>query len=222
MEPKPLTRRKTRDLESMRIDKKVGIGMYGDVFRAIDAKNGSSEGGLVALKKIKMERETQGFPVTALREIKILSNLNHTNVVYLKEVIACSGEETEPSVLNKQFTIGDVFMVFEYVDCDLSALLKWSHFDFTPEIVKSFMYQLLNGLKYLHDNHILHRDIKGANLLITRNHVLKIADLGLARYMPTSTQYKLTNPVVTLWYRAPEVILGSKLYGAEVDLWSVG
>lgn len=215
----PRRRKTTRNLDCMRVEKKVGFGMYGDVFRAVDITDGMAVP--VALKKIKMERETQGFPVTALREIKILNSLNHENVVRMREIVTCSGDERDPTLPRHGFTAGDVFMVFEFVDYDLSAILKARFFDISVDLIKSFIYQLIVGVNYLHERNILHRDIKGANLLITRGNVLKIADLGLARNIPPNG-HKLTNPVVTLWYRSPEVILGSKFYGPEVDMWSVG
>jgi serine/threonine protein kinase len=213
-------RRRTRNLETMRIQAKVGAGMYGVVYSATD----TTDNTIVALKKINMERETQGFPVTALREIKILASLNHKNVVHLREVVTYGGDEShnEEHLVKQGFNIGDVFMVFEYVDYDLSGVLKARHyFDLSPDLIKSFSHQLLTGVEYLHSKGILHRDIKGANLLISKGNVLKIADLGLARHIPPAG-HKLTNPVVTLWYRSPEVILGSKFYGPEVDMWSVG
>lgn len=212
-------RRKTRNLETMRNLIKIGSGMYGVVYRAVD----STDNSVVALKKISMERETQGFPVTALREIKILHSLNHENVVHLREVMAYGGDETdnESQLLPHGFVVGDVFMSFEYVDYDLSVVLKAKYFDLSADLIKSFSHQLITGVEYLHSKGVLHRDIKGANLLITKGNVLKIADLGLARYVPPAG-HKLTNPVITLWYRSPEVILGSKYYGPEVDMWSVG
>lgn len=221
MESGSSRRRQTRDLAAVLIENKVGSGMYGDVYRAIDTYGGSETP--VALKRIKMERETQGFPVTALREIRILHSLCHENIVNMREIVTYSGEESSANTTigGKNLDVGDVFMVFEYVDYDLATLLKSRAFAIEPELLRSYSYQLLTGLKHLHENNILHRDIKGANLLITRDNVLKIADLGLARNIPPK-QYKLTNPVVTLWYRSPEVILGSKFYGPEVDIWSVG
>lgn len=212
-------RRKTRNLETMKNLQKIGAGMYGVVYRAEDLTDNST----VALKKISMERENQGFPVTALREIKILHSLNHKNVVRLREVVTYGGDEShnDSQLVPLSFVVGDVFMVFEFADYDLSAILKARHFDISPELIRSFSHQLLTGVDYLHSKGVLHRDIKGANLLITRDNILKIADLGLARHMPPAG-HKLTNPVVTLWYRSPEVILGSKFYGPEVDMWSVG
>ena len=177
----------------------------------------------VALKKIKMERETQGFPVTAIREIKILKALKHVNIVDLREIVVYNEANDKESVGAgaKEFINGDVFMVFEYVDYDLSGILKSSDVVLTKAHIKSFTKQLLEGVHYLHKNMILHRDIKSANILITRDNVLKIADWGLARFYQKDNT-RMTNPVVTLWYRSPEILCGSRQYGPEVDMWSVG
>lgn len=209
----------------MKIEKVVGSGTFGIVYKAIDKtdKNRTE----VALKRIKMERETQGFPVTAIREIRILYLMrNHPNIVELREIVTYdeNDKDKEPTLGDKKFETGDVFMVFEFVDYDLSGLLKSSGVTLNENHARCYTHQLLLGTKYLHDNGVLHRDIKSANLLITKNNVLKIADWGLARNVPDETMgtAKLTNPVVTLWYRSPEAIVGSKRYNKGIDIWSIG
>lgn len=205
----------------MRIEKVVGSGTFGVVYKAVDKTNNVS----VALKKIKTDRETQGFPVTAIREIKLLNLLkHHENIVYLREVVTYNGPEDheEPTTKDKGFNIGDIFMVFEFVDFDLSGLLKSLGLVITEAHVRSYLKQLLRGVEFLHENNILHRDIKSANLLVTKGNVLKIADWGLARSTNIHPDRRLTSPVVTLWYRSPELILGSRFYGPEIDVWSVG
>ncbi|KAJ1416803.1 kinase-like domain-containing protein [Ochromonadaceae sp. CCMP2298] len=192
----------------MRIEKIVGSGTFGVVYKAVDKTD--PQMSEVALKRIKMERETQGFPVTAIREIKLLTLMrNHPNIVHLREI---------------DFENGDVFMVFEFVDYDLSGLLKAGSMPLTDQHIRCYLHQLLLGTACLHEADILHRDIKSANLLVTKHNVLKIADWGLARALPhdAAASAKLTNPVVTLWYRSPEVIVGSKKYDKGVDVWSVG
>jgi serine/threonine protein kinase len=217
-------RRRTRDVcECMEVGSAVGTGTYGVVYKAIDK---TDEGRpAVALKKIKMERETQGFPVTAIREIKILNLMNHENIVKLREIITYDKENEDENkrneLKNKGISLGDVFMVFEYVEYDLAGLLKSPTFNITSDMIKSYMHQLLEGVNYLHEKRILHRDIKSANLLVSKNNVLKIADWGLARTAPPPN-HKLTVPVVTLWYRSPELVFGTKQYSTEVDIWSVG
>lgn len=222
-------RRRTRDVaECMEVEPTViGTGTYGVVYKAIDKTE--EDRPFVALKKIKMERETQGFPVTAIREIKILNLMNHENIVKLREIITYDKEnnvdtEVNQDLKSKGIFLGDVFMVFEYVDYDLSNLLKnkfFLEYYLKDDLIKSFMYQLINGMNYLHNQKVLHRDIKSANLLISKNNVLKIADWGLARTIPPAN-HKLTVPVVTLWYRSPELCCGTKQYSTEVDMWSVG
>lgn len=210
----------TRNVGCMRIEKIVGRGTFGVVYKAFDKELNES----VALKKIRMERETQGFPVTAIREIKILNMMKDDNVIDLREIVTYDEHEkdADSSVALQGFSDGDVFMVFEFVDYDLSGLLKSQDLKLTPDHIRSLMQQLISGVKFLHDKNIIHRDIKSANLLITRNNVLKIGDWGLARSLPENREQKLTTPVVTLWYRSPELIAGSKYYGCEVDIWSVG
>lgn len=208
----------------MQIVKIVGSGTFGVVYKAADKTDYHCD---VALKRIRMERETQGFPVTAIREIRILNLMrNHPNIVHLREIITYdeTDKDREPSLADKKFEMGDVFMVFEFVDYDLSGLLKSTGVTLTELHARCYMHQLLSGVKYLHDNGVLHRDIKSANLLVTKNNVLKIADWGLARLVPDDIPgaAKLTNPVVTLWYRSPEVIVGSRRYDKGVDVWSVG
>ena len=205
-----------RSLKSLTLGGVVGSGTFGVVFKAMDNEVP------VALKKIKMERETQGFPVTAIREIKILKALKHSNIVDLREIVVYNDAEDKQSVGgSSEFVNGDVFMVFEYVDYDLSGILKSSDVNLTSAHIRSFAKQLLEGVHYLHKNKILHRDIKAANILITKDNVLKIADWGLARFYQAGNN-RMTNPVVTLWYRSPELLCGSREYGPEVDIWSVG
>jgi serine/threonine protein kinase len=215
-------RKRIRDVvDCMEVGTAVGTGTYGVVYKAVDKTD--PERPFVALKKIKMERETQGFPVTAIREIKILNLMSHPNIVLLREIITYDkeGEENNNDFKSKGIFLGDVFMVFEYCDYDLAGLLKSPHFIITDDLVRSYTNQLLQGVNYLHEKKILHRDLKSANLLISKNNVLKIADWGLARSIPPPN-HKLTVPVVTLWYRSPELCFGTKQYGTEVDMWSVG
>ncbi len=213
-------RKVTRGLDTLEIEKVYGSGNYGVVYKVRDRSNHDA---IVALKKIKTDRETQGFPITALREIKILNMLKHENIVDLREIVTCNIDENDPkarSYRDKGVFPGDVFMLFEFVDYDLSGLMK-AKYELSPEMIRSYMHQLLSGIKFLHENRIIHRDLKCANILITSNHVLKIADWGLARMMPNQPQ-NMTVPVVTLWYRSPELILERRDYGREIDVWSAG
>ncbi|XP_023484718.2 cyclin-dependent kinase 9 [Equus caballus] len=193
---------------------KIGQGTFGEVFKAKDRKTGQK----VALKKVLMENEKEGFPITALREIKILQLLKHENVVNLIEIC-----RTKASPYNR--CKGSIYLVFDFCEHDLAGLLSNVLVKFTLSEIKRVMQMLLNGLYYIHRNKILHRDMKAANVLITRDGVLKLADFGLARAFSlakNSQPNRYTNRVVTLWYRPPELLLGERDYGPPIDLWGAG
>ncbi|XP_068637541.1 cyclin-dependent kinase C-2-like [Aristolochia californica] len=197
----------------------IGEGTYGQVYMAREIKTGE----IVALKKIRMDNEREGFPITAIREIKILKKLHHENVIQLKEIVTSPGPEKDDqgrSDGNKYK--GSIYMVFEYMDHDLTGLADRPGMRFTVPQIKCYMRQLLTGLHYCHVNQVLHRDIKGSNLLIDNEGNLKLADFGLARSFSNDYNGNLTNRVITLWYRPPELLLGTTKYGPAVDMWSVG
>ncbi|KAJ3693691.1 hypothetical protein LUZ60_009171 [Juncus effusus] len=198
----------------------IGEGTYGQVFMAKEKRTGE----IVALKKIRMDNEKEGVPITAIREIKILSKLQHENVIHLKEIVTSPGPEKDEKgkqVAAKKFK-GDIFMVFEYMDHDLTGLSARPDICFSAPQIKCYMRQLLNGLHYCHVNRVIHRDIKCSNILIDNKGNLKLADFGLSRFYTGDEKSNLTNKVVTLWYRPPELLLGSTKYGPEIDMWSVG
>jgi cyclin-dependent kinase 12/13 len=204
----------------------VGEGTFGKVYKARykdfinNENNGNTNNSIksefVALKKILMENEKEGFPLTAIREIMILKRLNNKNIINLLEIVT-----SKPSEKNKNR--GNVYLVFDYMEHDLSGLIS-RKFDFSIGLIKSILKQILLGLDYLHDNNIIHRDIKGANILLNNKGEVKLADFGLARlHNPNPNQNKkYTNRVVTLWYRSPELLLGATNYGTAIDIWSVG
>lgn len=182
---------------------KIGEGTYGVVYRARDNQKGDN----VALKRIRLETEADGVPSTTIREISLLKELNHLNIVKLLDII---------------HTDNKLFLVFEYLNQDLKKYME-SYPDkngLPPGLVKSYLFQLLQGISYCHTHRILHRDLKPQNLLLTTDGLIKLADFGLARCfgVPIRT---FTHEVVTLWYRAPEILLGSKYYSTEVDIWSI-
>lgn len=150
--------------------------------------------------------ETEGVPSTAIREISLLKDLQHHSVVELFDVAIMDSS---------------IYMIFEYLDMDLKKLLDKYKPSFTPKLVKSYMHQMLDAIAFCHMHRILHRDLKPQNLLIDRDGHLKLADFGLARSFnfPMRTY---THEVVTLWYRAPEILLGTKFYATGVDIWSLG
>ncbi|KAI1867952.1 hypothetical protein JX265_004006 [Neoarthrinium moseri] len=182
-------------------DSVVGSGTYGKVFKGVHVYSGR----LVALKKIRMEGERDGFPVTAVREIKLLQSLRHENIVSLQEVMV---------------ERNDCFMVFEYLSHDLTGLLNHPSFKLEPDQKKHLAKQLFEGLDYLHTRGVLHRDIKAANILVSSDGILKLADFGLARFYAKHHQNDYTNRVITIWYRSPELLLGETRYSAAVDVWS--
>ncbi|KAK8482580.1 hypothetical protein V6N11_074115 [Hibiscus sabdariffa] len=183
---------------------KIDEGTYGVVYRAKDKKTGE----IVALKKVKMEKEREGFPLTSLREINILLSFHHPSIVDVKEVVVGS-------------SLDSIFMVMEYMEHDLKALMETMKQPFSQSEVKCLMLQLLEGVKYLHDNWVLHRDLKTSNLLLNNQGELKICDFGLARQYGSPLK-PYTHLVVTLWYRAPELLLGARQYSTAIDMWSLG
>jgi len=179
----------------------IGSGTYGKVFKGLNVYTKK----LVALKRIRMEGERDGFPVTAVREVKLLRSLSHRNIVQLQEVMVETNE---------------CFMVFEYLSHDLTGLLNHPNYTLDPSQKKDLAQQLFQGLEYLHTRGVLHRDIKAANILVSNEGVLKLADFGLARFYAKHHQLDYTNRVITIWYRSPELLLGETQYGPAVDIWS--
>jgi len=180
----------------------LGEGTYGKVYKARQRRSERA----VAMKKMKLDSEEEGVPSTAIREIALLKELSHENVVRLLDVF-CSTTK--------------LVLVFEFVESDLKKYMKGLGRHLEPRIVRSLSHQLCRGIEYCHASRILHRDLKPQNLLIDSQLRLKIADFGLARaYSVPVPRY--THEVVTVWYRAPEILLGSTLYSVPVDLWSIG
>ncbi|XP_032339889.1 cyclin-dependent kinase 6 isoform X1 [Camelus ferus] len=188
----------------------IGEGAYGKVFKARDLKNG---GRFVALKRVRVQTGEEGMPLSTIREVAVLRHLEtfeHPNVVRLFDVCTVSRTDRETKLT----------LVFEHVDQDLTTYLdKVPEPGVPTETIKDMMFQLLRGLDFLHSHRVVHRDLKPQNILVTSSGQIKLADFGLARIY--SFQMALTSVVVTLWYRAPEVLLQSS-YATPVDLWSVG
>jgi len=180
-------------------------GSYGWVSRARETATGE----IVALKKLKMDNLNDGFPVTALREIQTLKESRHRHIVDLREVVM--GD-----------TLSDVFLVMDFLEHDLKTLQEDMSEPFLPSEVKTLMLQITSAVDYLHDNWILHRDLKTSNILMNNRGEIKLADFGMARYFGDPAPANMTQLVVTLWYRAPELLLGAEKYDQAVDMWSVG
>ncbi|PGH11684.1 CMGC/CDK protein kinase [Helicocarpus griseus UAMH5409] len=180
---------------------KLGEGTYATVYKGRNRQTGE----MVALKEIHIDSE-EGTPSTAIREISLMKELSHENILSLYDIIHSENK---------------LMLVFEYMDKDLKKYMdtRGNQLDYTT--IKDFMHQLLLGVAFCHQNRILHRDLKPQNLLINTKGQLKLADFGLARAfgIPVNT---FSHEVVTLWYRAPDVLLGSRTYNTSIDIWSAG
>ncbi|OJT01823.1 Serine/threonine-protein kinase ssn3 [Trametes pubescens] len=213
--------RAKRDAARKRVTDKYSIlgfissGTYGRVYKA---QSKDSDGRIHAIKKFKPDKEGDvvtytGISQSAIREIALNREISHENIVALKEVIL---EDKS------------IYMVFEYAEHDFLQVIhhhsQTLRSSITQPVLKSLTYQLINGLLYLHEAHIIHRDLKPANILITSAGVVKIGDLGLARltHQPLQPLFLGDKVVVTIWYRAPELLLGAKHYNKSVDIWAVG
>eukprot|EP00117_Sycon_ciliatum_P048409 scpid73859/ scgid34474/ Cyclin-dependent kinase 5; Cell division protein kinase 5; Serine/threonine-protein kinase PSSALRE; Tau protein kinase II catalytic subunit len=181
---------------------KIGEGTYGVVYKARHRETGE----IVALKRVRLDDDDEGVPSSALREICLLKELKHKNIVRLLDVIHSEKKLT---------------MVFEYCDQDLRRYCDGLKSGLPPSQVQSLMYQLLRGLDFCHESNILHRDLKPQNLLVNRNGDLKLADFGLARAFGIPVK-SFSAEVVTLWYRPPDVLMGAKMYTTSIDMWSAG
>ncbi|XP_033624815.1 cyclin-dependent kinase 2-like isoform X1 [Asterias rubens] len=189
-------------MENFQKIEKIGEGTYGVVYKARDRESGK----MVALKKIRLDTESEGVPSTAIREIALLKELDHSNVVRLLDVVHNDKK---------------LYLVFEFLDQDLKKFMDSSPLGLPIPLIKSYLHQLLKGVAYCHSHRVIHRDLKPQNLLIDKNGSIKLADFGLARAfgVPLRTY---THEVVTLWYRAPEILLGCRFYLPAVDVWSIG
>jgi cyclin-dependent kinase len=179
---------------------RIGEGTYGVVYKAKHREHGT----ILALKRIRLESEDEGVPCTAIREISLLKELNHPNIVRLYDVIHTERKLT---------------LVFEFLDQDLKKYIDSCNGKMEVMAIKSFLYQLFKGIMYCHQHLILHRDLKPQNLLINEEGELKLADFGLARAFGIPVR-SYTHEVVTLWYRAPEVLMESTRYSTPLDMWS--
>ncbi|CAL1398440.1 unnamed protein product [Linum trigynum] len=224
---------------------KVGEGTYGKVYKAKD----KSTGQLVALKKTRLEMDEEGIPPTALREVSLLQMLSQSlyvvRLLSVEHVDAAANSRGHTDDDDEDLTHrrrhdakkgnttadpdrkSNLYLVFEYLDTDLKKFID-SHRKgpnprpLPPTLIQSFLFQLCKGVAHCHSHGVLHRDLKPQNLLLDQDKgILKIADLGLGRAFTVPLK-SYTHEIVTLWYRAPEVLLGSTHYSTAVDMWSVG
>ncbi|XP_027773155.1 probable serine/threonine-protein kinase At1g09600 [Solanum pennellii] len=191
-----------RKLESFHMLDKIGYGAYSTVYKVRDLENNKT----VALKQLKFDN------VEFMRkEINILRRLDHENVIKLEGLIITS------CIMS-----GCLYLIFEYMEHDLKGLLSIPGVFFSESQIKCYLKQLLNGISHVHSRGILHRDITTSNLLLDNRGILKIADFGLSTLSKSKLNVLLTSCIGTLWYRAPELLIGSCFYGIEMDLWSIG
>lgn len=178
----------------------LGHGAYGRVYKARDTHNGT----YIAMKKMNIDLEREGVPTTTLREVALLKELNHPNIVRLHDVIV---------------TEKKLYLIFEFLERDLRKVLD--NQVLSPEQVRKIMQQILQALTFCHTRRFMHRDLKPENILVDEDFNIKLADFGLARaYQIPGKPY--TSEVQTLWYRAPEILLGCSQYSVSIDVWSVG
>lgn len=186
---------------------RIEEGTYGVVYRGQDKATGE----IVALKKLKLEKEKEGFPITSLREINALMHASpgHPHIVGLREL-----------VVGKELT--SVFIVMDFIEHDLRSLMDEMPSPFSASEVKALLRQLLSAVSAMHRRWMIHRDLKTSNLLLSNRGEIKVADFGLARKLPPWEGESMTPMVVTLWYRSPELLLGAETYEWYIDMWSVG
>ncbi|XP_045824153.1 protein IMPAIRED IN BABA-INDUCED STERILITY 1-like isoform X1 [Trifolium pratense] len=184
---------------------KIGQGTYSNVFKAREIETGK----IVALKKVRFNNLDPESVRFMAREIMILRKLDHPNIMKLEGLITSRSSCT-------------LYLVFEYMEHDIIGLLGNPDIKFSQPQIKCYMKQLLSAVEYFHSRGVMHRDIKGSNLLVNNEGILKVADFGLANFIRSGKKHPLTSRVVTLWYRPPELLLGSTDYDSSVDLWSVG
>ncbi|KAI6357746.1 cyclin-dependent protein kinase [Pyricularia grisea] len=211
----PAYQSKVRVMDKYQVIGFISSGTYGRVYKA---RGRQGQPGEFAIKKFKPDKEGEqitytGISQSAIREMALCSELRHPNVIRLVETIL---EDKA------------IFMVFEYAEHDLLQIIhhhtQQPKHPIPPQTIKSIMFQLLNGCQYLHTNWVLHRDLKPANIMVTSSGEVKVGDLGLARifWKPVRTLMQGDKVVVTIWYRAPELLMGSHHYTPAVDMWAVG
>ena len=190
----------------------LGEGSYGKVYK-VESKDNPGE--FFALKKFKESKNLEGFNISAIREISILKELDHENI---------------EKIVDTFYGINCLYVQYEYIECVLSRLIQFNYEQkkinkkkplLSEEDIKGIMLQILTGLAEIHNNGILHRDLAPSNILITKNGIIKIGDFGLSRFI-ASPGKPLTQGVITIFYRAPEICFGAKYYSFSIDIWSAG
>ncbi|KAL0210992.1 hypothetical protein P9112_009290 [Eukaryota sp. TZLM1-RC] len=182
--------------------KEVGQGTDGVVYQCVHKATGQ----LCALKKMRSTALREGIPLTALREIKFLSELQHPRIVSLLDVFSHADS---------------VYLVFEFLETDLDKIITSRKVLLTPSHIKTYLKMLLEGVAFLHSKYIFHRDLKPSNLLMSSNGLLKLTDFGAARTFGSPNKV-LSGTIATIWYRAPEILFGARWYSSGIDVWAIG
>ncbi|VDN36828.1 unnamed protein product, partial [Gongylonema pulchrum] len=194
---------------------KIGEGTFGEVFKA----RCKDTGRIVTLKQIEMESENEGFPAKTLQEVKMMQKFKYMHINELLEI--CSSKETIDT--RGLYTF---YMVFAYCEHDLASLLANTKIQLSLVHIKTMMKQLFKGLYHIHSLNVVHSDLKASNVLITQEGILKLTDLGLAKppfsKLPGQIEQGRTHRAVTVWYSAPELLLGARDHKAPDDMWSAG
>ena len=192
--------KKKNQMENYHKEQKLGEGTYDDILGGVDTRTGEK----VAIKIIRFDQEEDGIRSSSCREITILKSLNHPNIITTKEIIC---------------TEKNLFIILELMDKDLGQYLNIKK-QLPANLIQSYAFQLLCGVTYLHANGIIHRDIRPSNLLIDRLGHLKIGDFGWSRFYSIPITPMTPSKIGYLWYRAPELLMGTDMYDLGVDIWS--
>ncbi|KAH7832083.1 Cyclin-dependent kinase 7 [Monocercomonoides exilis] len=190
-------------MERFTVEKLLGKGTYGNVYLAEDHVTGKK----VALKQLKVMKETVGLHFTLVREISILQELHHDNIVRILSIVTDSKKS--------------ISIAYELMETDLEKIIYNQDYILTPSIIKAYMKMIFQALHCCHSNFILHRDLKPENLLVAQDNTLKLGDFGFARFYGESGE-QLSYEVCSPYYRPPELLFGSTQYSSSVDMWSAG
>jgi len=212
LQPKTFVRNELNSNKQYEIMEVIGSGAYGELYKAVDLETNQ----VVALKVVDLQKDPEGFPISTLREILMLKNLKHQNIVNLHDIVI-DGKDWSQN-MNAKF-----MLALDYYPHDFSGIINDKEVRLTQAQIKSYIQQLLAAVDYLHKNEVMHRDLKTSNILLARDGTVKLTDFGLSCFRKTLTEDEdYQTLVVTRWYRSPELLLGESRYNYAIDMWSVG
>lgn len=201
----------------------MGLNLFSNFCREVFKAVKKTCGQIVALKRMCLETSSEGFPITALREIKLLSKLKHKNIIQILDISTAKYSSENPSISSQRVPFCypyNFFMVCEYMEHSLAGLIK-RDFQFTSDQIRCVMKQILEGLEFLHSNKVMHRDLKCSNILVNSNGEVKLADFGMGMVFGSGRLHRGTKGIATLWYRAPELFT-AEYYNEAIDMWAIG